>query len=475
VGGFFGAPTSQGPEQDALQCARMAGEMWKRAVEICQGWMGRQVRRPPVPTLVLASGYATVGNFGSSKRLEYTAVGGPVNQAHAILSAVEPGMVACSQGTWALIKEEHEGELFGTVESPHWPEPQDLYRLDMPALASTETLDAEYASPWSPGGTDPVSSDPPTRAAAASIKRRRPAHRVKELAPGTVLAGRYAVLKKLGRGGMGVVYQVQDLKLETEIALKLLLRDFQDDPQGRKRLYREAKLARFVSHPNVARIYDLGEWEGHEFISMEYIQGRSLAQRLKTGDPIDLDQGLDVFRQICEGLAAAHLAGVIHRDLKPSNIMLEQGGRAVIMDFGIARWSPSSPQTDTGTRSTAGTPLYMSPEQFSGGDIDHRADIYALGCVAFEIFTGQRPFSADHDAGLGYQHTHLSPPHPRKLKPDLPPLLSAVILRCLRKRPADRFGRVEEITAFLTSVQPHYSEALTESPRQEKPQHDDQS
>jgi serine/threonine-protein kinase len=289
-------------------------------------------------------------------------------------------------------------------------------------------------------GLSPLSTD--------SVSRRSESGTGK-LRKGTVFSGRYEILQTLGKGGMGTVYQARDLKLDTEVALKLI-RDESDADSGHKeRFYREVKLARLVSHPSVARIYDLGEWKGRDFITMEYIQGDTLRKRLKKEGALSVAEGRRVLLQLCAGLGAAHAASIVHRDLKASNIMLGPDGRVVILDFGIARWVSALHRTTDGTKGAIGTPSYMAPEQFESGGVDQRADIYSLGVVAFEMFTGQRPFKGDGMAQLVKMHTLEPPPDPLKLKSDLSPRLAAVILRCLEKSPQDRFSSVVEIASLL--------------------------
>jgi signal transduction histidine kinase/DNA-binding response OmpR family regulator/predicted Ser/Thr protein kinase len=447
VGGFFGAPTSEGVDRDAIRCAQMAVAMRRRAAEICDGWR-RNVRMTAVPTIVLASGFATVGNFGSSRRVEYTAVGGPVNQTGELMPAVPSGAVACTHPTFVLIEGSVPVTPWESVKAPHWQNPVDLYRFVIELDPGDSTLDI----PSSPAAASSGSWTPSSQRAVRSLESPAGTRQASDaLAPDTVIADRYRVIRGLGKGGMSVVYQVRDLRLDSDVALKVLKES--QDQQPIKYLRKEVKLARLVSHRNVARIYDLGACEDFHFITLEYIDGRSLAEELRSGGALDLEPGTAILRQICDGLGAAHLAGIVHRDLKPSNVMLEASGRAVILDFGVARWASSVRHDDTAT-SFLGTPRYMAPEQFKGEPVDRRSDIYSLGCLAFEMFVGQKLFAESDPTTLGYQHVHVQPPHPQQVRPDLPPRLAALILRCLRKEPAERFDRVEEISALLDGALP---------------------
>jgi serine/threonine-protein kinase len=430
VVGFFGAPKSQGAEQDAVRCAKMAKKMWERAMEVCQRWQRFIDLPPPQPTLVLSSGHATVGNFGSSTRLEYTAMGGPVDETTALLPAVEPGSVACSQATWILVKDSVTGEPEGEVKLRGGSRSVKLYRI---------------AGPHETVARDPDATRTTLDRPSSFVARQPP----QELCKGMVLAKRYEIVRPLGEGGMGTVYKARDLKLSSDVALKLLKHDMFSDDSRRARIYREVKLAQLVSHRNVARIYDLQAWEGFEFISMEFIQGQTLAERLEASGAFSTEEGCDVLRQICAGLAAAHAANIIHRDLKPSNIMLEEGGRVVIMDFGTAVWDSALQETISKEKGVVGSPYYMAPEQFEDRQVDQRADIYALGVVAYEMFTGQVPFDAKNILSLAFKHTSQPPPDPLSIRPDLSMRLSAVILRCLEKTPARRFGSAVEVASLL--------------------------
>ncbi len=439
VVGYFGAPETEGPEHDALRCARLALELWHRATAVCERWHGLLEGEPPVPTLVLASGLATVGNFGSANRMEYTAVGGSVDDAAALIASVAPGEVVCSQSTFSAIERELPGTLCGEVTQRRSRRIK-LYRLAGPP----EALSRRRAAV-----TGAVPTAPMLEAMADTQPRARPRITPSgDLEVGIVLGDRYKVIRPLGEGGMGTVYLTHDVKLGTNVALKLLRQDHQGGQRRTSRLLHEVKLARLVSHPNVARIYDIDEAEGFDFISMEYVSGEPLDGRLSAEGQLSVKQGLDVVRQLCAGLGAAHAAGIVHGDLKPANIMLEEGGRVVILDFGIARWASAIKQNRAESQAL-GTPFYMAPEQFKGNDGDHRADIYALGVLAFEVFTGRRTLCGDKLVSIAYQHANEQPEPPQQLNPEIPPRLAAVILTCLAKTPHDRFGSVGEIATCL--------------------------
>ncbi len=242
--------------------------------------------------------------------------------------------------------------------------------------------------------------------------------------PGVILDGRYRVLGLLGRGGMGEVYRADDLRLGQQVALKFLPAALTSDPGRLAQFHNEVRTARQVSHPNVCRVYDIGEIDGQLFLTMEYVDGEDLSVLLRRIGRLPEDKGIDIARQICAGLAAAHERGVLHRDLKPANVMLDGAGRARIMDFSLAA-------VGVVTDVRAGTPAYMAPEQLSGQEVTVRSDIYALGLVLYEIFTGRRAFDAKNLADLLEQHRSGTLTAPTAIVKSLDPAIEAAILRCL--------------------------------------------
>ncbi len=207
--------------------------------------------------------------------------------------------------------------------------------------------------------------------------------------PGRLVASRYRIIALLGKGGMGEVYRAEDLTLGQAVALKFLPDEAARDEGLLERFRNEVRIARKVSHPNVCRVYDVGEVEGQTFFTMEYVDGEDLASLLRRIGRLPPDKALDIARHLCAGLAAAHAKGVLHRDLKPANIMLDGRGQVVITDFGLAGVADEI----RGNEIRSGTPAYMSPEQLAGKEVSPRSDIYALGLVLYEVFTGKRAFA----------------------------------------------------------------------------------
>ncbi len=255
---------------------------------------------------------------------------------------------------------------------------------------------------------------------------------------GVMLGGRYEVLRPIGKGGMGRVYKARDKSLDEDVAIKALRGELVKDPEMAHRFRSEIKLARKVSHPNVCRIHDYGEDEGLLFISMEFIDGLGLREHLAT-QPLTVDRALGVVQQIARGLDAVHRHGIVHRDFKVSNIMVDRHGVVKLMDFGIAKDIAAGSSGVTRTGQVFGTPEYMSPEQAGGRKVDFRSDIYSLGCVVYEVFTGEAPFKGTTPLATLYKHAR---EEPRLDHPALPLALRPVLARALAKDPAERYATV---------------------------------
>jgi serine/threonine-protein kinase len=273
-----------------------------------------------------------------------------------------------------------------------------------------------------------------------------------------VIAGRYEVIGLLGVGGMGAVYKVRDRELDEVVALKMLKREIADSPGIVDRFRREVKLARRVTHPNVARTFDLGEHEGERFLTMEYVEGESLATRVARERQLPLAVVVEIASAICAGLDAAHAAGVVHRDLKPDNVLLGKD-RVVITDFGIAR--AQEPDAKSRTAVPLGTPAYMAPEQVEASpNIDARADVYAFGAMLFELLTGHLPFESESVFAIAAMRLTQPPPDPRTYRPDLPESVANLVMRCMARKPEDRPQRASEIATRLASLTLPANDAL---------------
>ncbi|MCA9751866.1 MAG: serine/threonine protein kinase, partial [Gemmatimonadetes bacterium] len=251
-------------------------------------------------------------------------------------------------------------------------------------------------------------------------------------------------------GGMGDVYRADDLTLGQSVALKFLPESLQADADRRRRFLNEVRTAREVAHPNVCRVYDFGEVEGRSFLSMEYVDGEDLAALLRRIGRIPQEKGVEIARQLCAGLGALHDRGVLHRDLKPANVMLDGRGRVRLTDFGLA----GADGAITGAEARAGTPAYMAPEQLAGERADVRSDLWALGLVLYEIFTGKRAFEADSIADLARRQRETTPTSVTTLLPDLDPAIERVIARCLDPDPARRPASAFAVAAALPGGDP---------------------
>jgi serine/threonine-protein kinase len=267
--------------------------------------------------------------------------------------------------------------------------------------------------------------------------------------PGRLLAGRYRIIALLGKGGMGEVYRADDLTLGQPVALKFLPEEAARDQGLLERFKNEVRVARRVSHPNVCRVYDVGDVEGHNFFTMEYVDGEDLASLLRRIGRLPEDKALDIARQLCAGLAAAHTKGVLHRDLKPANIMLDGRGQAVITDFGLAGVADQI----QGAEVRSGTPAYMAPEQLAGKEVSTRSDIYSLGLVLYEIFTGKRAF-AEKSSEKTRTGSSREISRPSTVVKDLNPVIERVILRCLETEPSARPATVLSVAAALPGGDP---------------------
>ncbi len=270
---------------------------------------------------------------------------------------------------------------------------------------------------------------------------------VDALTRGTLFADRYEIIEELGRGGMGRVYRVKDMRAKEEIALKLIKPEIAADHKTIDRFRNELITARKIRHKNICGMYDLGEDKGTHYITMEYVPGENLKDLLNRVRRLDSNTSKRIVKQICEGLKEAHELGVVHRDLKPSNVMIDKLGNARIMDFGIARSLKAKGITDPGVM--IGSPEYMSPEQVEGKEVDQRSDIYSLGIILYEMITGRVPFAGDTAISIVYKHKHELPQDPRTIDDQIDEALVTLALRCLEKNKEKRFQNTGEVLSAL--------------------------
>jgi len=269
-----------------------------------------------------------------------------------------------------------------------------------------------------------------------------------ELTRGTVFAGRYEMLEVLGGGGMGKVYRVYDRKLEEEVALKLIKPEISANRKAIERFKNELKVARKITHKSVCKMYDLGESGGTSYITMEYVPGEDLRSFIHRSKQLTVATSLSIAIQVAAGLGEAHRLGIVHRDLKPGNIMIDKEGNAKIMDFGIARTLAVADETAEGI--IIGTPEYMSPEQVEGREVDARSDIFAFGCVLYEMLTGKSAFGRKTTAQAIAAVLHEEAPLVSESGVEVPEELQRVISRCLEKDPECRFRSINDVVSLLT-------------------------
>src|SRR5262249_50879281 len=267
--------------------------------------------------------------------------------------------------------------------------------------------------------------------------------------PRRLIAGRYGIIALLGKGGMGEVYRADDLTLGQAVAMKFLPEEATSHEGMLERFKNEVRIARRVSHPNVCRVYDVGDVDGATFFTMEYVDGEDLASLLRRIGRLPQDKAVEIACQICPGLAAAHDKGFLHRDLKPANIMLDGRGQVVITDFGLAGVADDI----RGTEIRSGTPAYMAPEQIEGREVTMLSDIYALGLVFYEIFTGKRAF-AEKPVRVLRAAADRTPSRPSSVVRDIDPMIEKVILRCLEESPASRPPTALAVSAALPGGDP---------------------
>ncbi|HRZ34763.1 MAG TPA: serine/threonine-protein kinase [Candidatus Paceibacterota bacterium] len=274
--------------------------------------------------------------------------------------------------------------------------------------------------------------------------------------------GTYRIDGVLGRGGMGIAYRAQDLKLQRPVAVKLLPPELTADPERRKRFVHEARAAARVPHPAIAQVYDVGEQEGIIYIAMELVEGRTVADLVQSKD-LDLLGAMELAIEVAEGLAQAHEAGIVHRDVKPANVMVTRDGHAKILDFGLAKLveptgstlaaGPAgvdvSTMTQTEIGAIKGTPAYMSPEQIRAGAVDARSDLFSLGVMLFEMATGEAPFRRETPIETMHAVAFADTPSIHTRRPNLPVDLQRILTRCLEKRPEDRYADAWQLAQDL--------------------------
>ncbi|NOR14082.1 MAG: protein kinase [Candidatus Aminicenantes bacterium] len=300
-----------------------------------------------------------------------------------------------------------------------------------------------------------------------TLKTPEPSKVTKIPMPAETIAGKYQILEELGRGGMGVVYKAKDSRLDRSVALKFLPPELTRDKEAKQRLIQEAKAAAALDHPNICTVYEVDEADGQTFISMAYIKGQTLKDKLESG-PLDTNEANDIAIQVAEGFMEVHEKGIVHRDIKPANIMLTEKGQAKITDFGLAKLSWGVDLTKTST--IMGTVAYMSPEQAQGDEVDHRTDIWSLGAMFFEMLAGERPFKKSHEQAAIYAILNEEPAPISQLRKDVPAAIEKILKTCLEKDTLDRYQNMEALISDLKSLDAlDKTQTIRPVPTKEKP------
>jgi serine/threonine-protein kinase len=271
-----------------------------------------------------------------------------------------------------------------------------------------------------------------------------------------LLSNRYELGETLGYGGMSEVHRGKDVRLGRDVAIKVLRADLARDPQFQERFRREAQNAAALNHPAIVAVYDTGETRTDygplPYIVMEYVDGRTLRDIVKGEGPLPAKRAMEVMADVCAALDFSHRHGIVHRDVKPANVMITKTGAVKVMDFGIARALADGQAAVTQTAAVIGTAQYLSPEQARGEAVDARSDVYAAGCVLFELLTGEPPFTGDSPVAVAYQHVREDPKPPSSLNPRVPPQLDAIVLKAMSKGPANRYQSSAEMRGDLVRV-----------------------
>lgn len=386
-------------------------------------------------SMALADGEGVSGEVNRGAGATAVLFGPAVYQVERLLGESAPGRVMLTRAVGDAIKAEFGTPLLSVAEGGQ--SGKRFYALNAAALAALEFPEA------GPRDVDPAATRVSPAATSAAIDTYR---------AGARLGGRYEILSQLGEGGMGVVYKARDLELRDIVALKMLKPGSLQDREQLERLKDEIRLARKITHPNVLRTFDFGEIDGSPFISMEFVRGVTLRGLLGESGRLPYSAGLRIARQFAAGLAAAHEVGVVHRDIKPENLILEVGGNAKLMDFGIARPVRRASPGHTQPGMYVGTPSYSAPEQLAGEEVDARADIYSAGVMLSEMFCGGLPYDGSSTMEIYRQQLQQPPVKPSQLWPDIPPALEQIILRCIARERAERYQGAAELGADLAGL-----------------------
>ncbi len=381
-------------------------------------------------------------NAGVSFRRGSDLLGDAVNVASRLTKLSGPGQILVSRSVWeATLDSDIWYKPIGRTSLEGKAETEEIYEVIWTDSDVYEQLRTELGSVCARTLVDELMEASPVREKAPAAPP--PQASVPRLQAAGLLPPRYEILSCLGEGGMGVVFKARDHETKEIVALKVLKQEIATSPTLMEAFRNELRVARKITHRNVCRIFDFTRTDEVAFISMEFVQGETLRQVLNRFGALGFRKGLKIADQMCDGLREAHAQGIVHRDLKPDNFMIDEAGNVKLMDFGLAHLVREKSTV------AAGTPSYMAPEQTQGEPFDQRADIYSLGLVLFEIFTGSPAFRGDTPMLVALKQVQEQPPDPREIDDMLPEHVGAAILRCLEKDPEKRFQSVDALQAAL--------------------------
>ncbi len=402
------------------------------------------------PAMALAAGDIDTTRLGVDSGYATVVSGRPVEHCERLLPEAGPGRLLLSPGARNQLETAFENASASTTSCQGQVSKRRFHQLTgvRPPDVTLETR---------PSGS-PAKS-PPDSSAARTEPIARPPAPAAAIQPGQTLGDRYTILERIGEGAMGTVFRARDQKLDEAVALKVLKPGMAGDAEQLERMKSEIRLARRITHPNVLRTHDFWEIDGQPVISMEYVRGITLSQLLESSGRLSLAAGLRVCTQVLQGLEAAHAAGVLHRDIKPANIILDQAGNARLMDFGIARQAMQQGQDLTQPGTLVGTANYMAPEVILGKAADARSDLYSVGVMMNEIFTGRLPLDGETAMQVCMAHVQKSPAPPSQSWPQIPPPLETIIMTCLAKKPDQRYADAATLLRELNGVRRHSAAA----------------
>jgi serine/threonine-protein kinase len=384
----------------------------------------------------ISKGLCYVGNIVSNYSWQRVIFGKPVKQATRLLEEASINKILATSDIYKVIKSPLAEQGISIKGAKGRVSGKTLCSLDLNAAH-------DYVSPL---------TEEQTQLRQTVFVQNPKAQSTFELSTGSVFAERYEIISSLGKGSMGLVFKAMDHELNEPVAIKILRKEIAEDSEHLERLRSEIKLARRVTHPNILRTYDLGKVDDTPFLSMEYVRGMTLRYLIDNSGKLPYSAALRVTRQLCAGIESVHELGILHRDIKAENVILEPSGNLKLMDFGIARTIKKSEIDNLDEGMFIGTPSYASPEQVQGAELGVASDIYSLGILMTEVFTGRLPIDGDSVKEICLAHVTQPPVEPSVFWPEIPEDLEQIILKCLQKKPVDRFSDIKQLAKELEGL-----------------------